>query len=152
MSTDPGDPSRNPPPPTYRSSGYLPKLEGPLRDHALADPGPTWGEWLIGPFAKVWVLLGFFVVDSWVLVLWAAPFNPAGLAASLVAAAYLEFLLWRYLWYAPDRDDDLRNLPFRPNWTRLARFGRWTPQASRLRAGQDPYESHTVDDLTEFVG
>lgn len=153
MSTNPENTSSaRPPAPQYSRVGYLPKLEGPLREQALRDPGPTWSEWLIGPFAKVWVALGLFIVDSWILVLWVAPFNPAALVASLVAAVYLEFLLWRYLWFAPDREDDLRNLPFRPRFTQLTRFGRWTPQATRLRAGQDPYESHAVDDMTEFVG
>ncbi|MGC2289525.1 MAG: hypothetical protein WA688_06685, partial [Thermoplasmata archaeon] len=97
-----------PPPPQYRSMGFLPKLEGPLRDQAIRDPGPTWGEWLIGPFAKVWVVLGFFVVDSWIFVLWAAPFNALAMVASLAGALYLEFLLWRFLWFAPDREEDLR--------------------------------------------
>jgi hypothetical protein len=148
----PGEPSSTPPVPKYRSSGYLPKLEGPLRDKAIEDPGPTWGEWLIGPFAKVWVALGLFIVDSWIFVLWVVPFNAVGLVLSLGAAVYLEFLLWRYLWFAPDREEDLRHLPFHPTWNQLTRFGRWTPQASRLRAGQDPYESHAIDDMSEFVG
>ncbi|HLY76968.1 MAG TPA: hypothetical protein VKT21_03705 [Thermoplasmata archaeon] len=154
MSANSGETSSAPPPPAprYRTTGYLPKLEGPLREQALKDPGPTWGEWLIGPFAKVWLALGLFVVDSWLLVLWAAPFNGVGMVASLAAALYLEFLLWRYLWFAPDREEDLRNLPFRPNYAQLTRFGRWTPQAQRLRAGQDPYESYPTDDMTEFVG
>ena len=152
MATNPGDPSAQAPAPKYRNAGYLPKLEGPLREQALKDTGPTWGEWLVGPFAKVWVALGLFVVDSWIFVVWAVPINVAGLVLSLLAAVYLEFLLWRFLWYAPDREDDLRNLPFKPRWDRLTRFGRWTPQSSRLRAGQDPYESHRVDDMSEFVG
>jgi hypothetical protein len=148
----PGEPASTPTAPQYKSTGYLPKLEGPLRDQALADSGPTWTEWLIGPFAKVWLALALFIVDSWIVVVWVAPINFVGLLLSLAAAFYLEFLLWRYLWFAPDRDDDLRRLPFHPTWTQLTRFGRWTPQAARLRAGQDPYESHAVDDLTEFVG
>lgn len=147
-----GDAPPSSSPPKYRDSGYLPKLEGPLRQEALSDPGPTWGEWLIGPFAKVWLALGLFVVDSWIVVLWTVPFNALGLLLSLAGALYLELLLWRYLWFAPDREEDLKNLPFKPSWDRLTRFGRWTPQASRLRAGEDPYESHPVDDLSEFVG
>ncbi len=152
MSTNPQNTSAPAPPPKYTRVGYLPKLEGPLREQALKDPGPTWGEWLVGPFAKVWVALGFFVVDSWIFVLWAAPFDLTAMIASLLAGVYLQFLLWRFLWYAPDREDDLHSLPFRPNWARLTRFGRWTPQSVRLRAGQDPYEGHPVDDMSEFVG
>jgi hypothetical protein len=152
MSGTPGDPAASSPPPRYRTTGYLPKLEGPLRERALQDPGPTWGEWLVGPFAKVWLALGYFIVDTWVFLTWTAPFNAAGLVLSLAAALYLEFLLWRYFWYAPDREEDLRHLPFRPSWTRVTRFGRWTPQAQRLRAGEDPYESSVRDDMTEFVG
>jgi hypothetical protein len=151
MSGNPGAPVP-PPAPRYRSVGYLPKLEGPVRERALADPGPSWREWLTGPFAKVWLALGFFIVDSWIVVLWSVPLDAAALGLTLVVAFYLEFLLWRYLWFAPDRDDDLRNLPFRPSWTQPVRFGRWTPQAGRLRAGQDPYDSHVLDDLSEFVG
>jgi hypothetical protein len=154
MSTNSGETSAPPPPaaPKYKSVGYLPKLEGPLREQALADPGPTWGEWLVGPFAKVWVALGFFVIDSWIFVLWAVPLSLLGMVLSLAVATYLEFLLWRYLWYAPDREEDIRSLPFHPTWARLTRFGRWTPQSSRLRAGQDPYEARRVDDMSEFVG
>ncbi len=152
MSGNPGDTSPSPPRPQYRSTGYLPKLEGPLRDQALQDPGPTWAEWLVGSFAKVWLALGYFVVDTWICLTWATPFNPTGLALSLAAALYLEFLLWRYFWYAPDREEDLRTLPFHPSWSRLTRFGRWTPQSQRLRAGEDPYESGARDDMSEFVG
>jgi len=141
-----------PPAPKYGRAGYLPKLEGPLREQAIQDPGPTWTEWFIGPFAKVWVALGLFIIDSWIFVLGTVPFNPGALVLSLLGAVYLEFLFWRYLWYAPDREEDLQNLPFRPRWDRLTRFGRWTPQARRLRAGQDPFESAPVDDMSEFVG
>ncbi len=151
MSGNPGDTSSSPPP-KYRTSGYFPKLEGPLRERAIEDPGPTWGEWLIGPFAKVWLALGFFVVDSWIFVLWTVPFNGTALVLSLAAALYLEFLGWRYLWFAPDREEDLKNLPFRPKWDHLTRFGRWTPQSRRLRAGQDPYGGAPTDDISEFVG
>ena len=151
MSTNPGN-SPTPSAPKYRTSGYFPKLEGPLRQRAIEDPGPTWGEWLIGSFAKVWLALGFLVVDSWILVRWVMPFNAGALAASLAAATYLEFLLWQYLWYAPDREEDLKNVPFRPRWDHLTRFGRWTPQARRLREGQDPYEAAPADDISEFVG
>jgi hypothetical protein len=152
MATNPTEASTPPPPPRYRNAGYLPKLEGPLRDQALRDPGPTWGEWLIGPFAKVWLALAYFIVDSWIFVLWAAPLNVAGMVLSLAAAVYLELLFWRYLWFAPDREEDLQNFPFRPRWNQPTRFGRWTPQSTRLRAGQDPYESYANDDMSEFVG
>lgn len=150
----PEDTSAPPPPlaPQYRAGGYLPKLEGPAREQAISEPGPTWGEWLVGPFAKVWLALAFFIADSWVFVLWAVPFNPYAMAGSIAAALYLEFLCWRYLWFAPDREDDLKHLPFRPSWTHLTRFGRWTPQAARVRAGQDPYEAPAAEDMTEFVG
>lgn len=151
---NPSPPSPAPPEapePRYRV-GFLPKLEGPARDQAIAEPGPTWGEWLIGPFAKVWLALAFFIADSWVFVLWAVPFDPYAMVGSLAAALYLEFLCWRFLWFAPDREDDLKRLPFRPRWSQLTRFGRWTPQGARLRAGQDPYETEVPQDMTEFVG
>lgn len=99
---------------------------------ALEDPGPTWREWFFHSAAKVWIGLGFLVVDAWLLVacldvgVWQAA------VPVLAAALYIEFLVYRYLWYSPNE--------FRPShrfhrtWYRPVAYGRWTLEAEYVRA------------------
>lgn len=123
-------------PPLRRTFG-VPDLDDRERAEAAADPGPSWREWLYFEFLKVWIVLGFLIVDSWIAASWLGPLNAPGLTGSLALALYLEFLAYRYLWYRPDIERFERD--FRPTWLRPVRVGRWTPEAWRLRAGQDPY-------------
>jgi hypothetical protein len=102
---------------------------------ALRDPGPTWKEWFFYDHAKWWVCLAFLVIDSWIGTGWV--YNGSltlvgGLetVAALVAAVYLEFLLYRYLWRRPR---DISRARFRPSWKALTEYGRWTPEATALR-------------------
>ncbi len=135
-------------PASYRPAGMLYKLKGERRQQALEGAGPTWREWFFSSFASVWLALAYLVFDIWVLLLWLDPSHPeavsapaaAGIIASLVLLAYLEVLLWRYLWYNPTRDQDATRRPFRRTWFVPARFGRWTPQYRRLRRGRDPFD------------
>jgi hypothetical protein len=137
------------PTPTYGGGGFLPKLEGEARDHALADPGPSWREWLLTSFASVWTLLGFLTLDIWGIVEWLGPAGAGGIryvtvlgiVGTLVLFSYLEFLLWRLLYYRPSREDDLARLPFRRSWLLPVRFGIWTAEARRLKNGYDPFDT-----------
>ena len=143
----PGAPAA-PPTPTYGGTGYLPKLEGPARDQALRESGPSWREWFFTSFASVWTLLGFFTLDVWGTVEWLGPsgvgganaYTVAGILLTLIVLSYLELLLWRFLYYRPSREEDMARLPFRPSWFIPVRFGRWTAEARRLRNGYDPFD------------
>ncbi len=129
--------------PKVKSGRYLPKLEGEARDEALREPGPSWRDWFYSSFMKTWLALSFFILDTWVALTWAVPFQPVPLVLTFVAALYVEFLFWQWLWHSPDREEDRQRQPFRRTWTRPTRFGRWTPQYRRLRAGVDPFGSTT---------
>ncbi len=115
------------------SGGLLPKLEGEEREAALANPGPSWREWFFFSFAKVWSVLAFFILDSFLVAAFTVPFVPWILFPGLGLALYAEFLLYQYLWYHPT--PELYRREFRPAWHRPFRLGRWTPEAERGRAG-----------------
>ncbi|MCI4353104.1 MAG: hypothetical protein L3K14_06935 [Thermoplasmata archaeon] len=131
----------------------FPKLSGTARTAAIEEPGASWREYLYLSLAKAWVLLGFGVVDAWIISAWLQPPNVLALGLTLAGAFYLEFLLFRYLWYRPGPDESASTGPFRPSWTRPVRFGRWTPETWRLRdarARGEPAEHHGPDP-SEFL-
>jgi hypothetical protein len=122
------------------------------RRSALDDPGASWQEWFYFEFAKVWILLGFFVGDSIAAVSFADPFDPALMLSVLFLLSYLEFLAYRCLWFRPDPEKEWRFTEFRPSWLRPVRFGRWTPEAFRLRQGRSAFEEAQVGpDPAEFL-
>lgn len=108
------------------------------KQKALADPGPGWREWFLYSGAKVWVALGFFIIDIWILESWASPFDGVGMGLSIVAALYLEFLAYRYLWYRWDPEAPKEPGPFRPTLLRPREVGRWTPEAALAKRGELP--------------
>jgi hypothetical protein len=139
-------------PPILKPSTF-PKLTGPARAAAIAEPGDSWREYLYMSFAKAWVLLGFGIIDAWAAAAWFHPLNIPLMFLSLAGATYLEFLLWRYLWYRPDPTEATPRGPFQPTWTRPVRFGRWTPEAWSRRegsGGSDPTEG-AGPDPAEFL-
>jgi hypothetical protein len=148
MSTNQPGPSSTPPPPTYGSAGFLPKLEGAAREQALRESGPTWREWFFSSFLSIWLLLGFLTFDVWGVVQWLGASGATGsggyvylgILATLVGLSYLEFLMWRFLYYHPSREEDLAHLPFRSSWLVPVRFGLWTAEHRRLRQGDDPFD------------
>ena len=129
----------------------LPKLEGPERQEALSEPGASWREWFYRSFLKTWILLAYLVVDSWIATTFLSPFNAPGLVGGLAAALYLELLAYRYLWYRPDTSVERPYTPFQPTWLRLTRFGRWTPEAERVRHGLEPMPDVAGPDPREFL-
>jgi len=108
------------------------------KKEALANPGLGWREWFLYSGSKVWIALGFFVVDIWIVESWLVPFNGVGLGLSLAAAVYLEFLAYRYLWYRWDPEAPRGAGPFRPTLLRPREVGRWTPEAALAKRGEFP--------------
>lgn len=116
--------------------GYLPRLDGEERERAIADPGASWREWFFFSFARVWTLLAFFILDVFIFATFAVPLIAWALVASLALAVYAEFLLYEFLWYRPPLEKLSEwKREFRPSWHRPVRFGRWTVEAARVRAG-----------------
>ena len=151
----------------------LPRLDGATRRKALEDPGLSWREWFYYDFLRVWIALGFLVVDSWIAAAWLAPPNYPGLIVSLALALYVEILGYRYLWYRPAATGRSVRVDFVPLWSTRPRgptggrevepsrrnwftpvpFGRWTPEADRVRRGLHPFEEtdRAGPDASEFL-
>ena len=113
------------------------------KQRALSEPGPTWREWFFYDGSKWWVGLVFLIVDAWVGGYWFSDGNYTAdrtvfAALSLAGAVYLELLLYRYLWRRPTDASKSHGKPFRPGWTALREWGRWTPEAERMRARGTP--------------
>jgi len=123
------------------------------KQEAITNPGPGWKEWFLFSGAKTWVVLGFFVIDSWVFAYWFSPFNPAGMGLSLAAAVYLEFLAYCYLWERANPERAARpTKPFRPNFRRLREVGRWTPEGVRAKQqGTTPEQTTGGPRREEFL-
>lgn len=117
-----------------RIGGALfPRIEGEERRRALEEAGPSWREYFFHSFAKVWLLLAFFVGDLFLIGTFGSPFLPWALGPALALALYAEYLAYQYLWHRPDLDR--MHEAFRPTWARPVRFGRWTVEGERARAG-----------------
>jgi hypothetical protein len=128
----------------------FPKIDPEARKKAIEEPGPTWREYFYYSFLKVWIALGLFIVDIWIAAYWLRPINPLGLALSLAAAIYLEFLLYEYLWARPKVDETAARRA-RRTWLRPVIYGRWTPEADRLRQGLPITPGYRGPDPREFL-
>jgi len=123
---------------------------------ALKDPGPGWKEWFLYRGAKAYVILGFLIVDAWV-VAWFIPFTWIGaiLIGPLFAAIlYIEAIAYLYLWYRPSSDayrSQRRKGQFVPTWIRPVPFGRWTPEAADVRSGRLPLPADGGPEPSEFL-
>jgi hypothetical protein len=121
--------------------GLMPPRPAPdERQKLIEHPGPSWRDWFFRSFLKVWIPLGFLIVDSWIAGFWLEAGYPLGMVPSLGVSLYLEFLAFEYLWYRP-RDDPSHSVrsESRRRWLHPAAFGRWTPEGQRVRAGLPPY-------------
>ncbi len=122
---------------------------------ALIDPGPSWKDWFFHSHAKMWVGLGFLIVDAFIFGTWLSDGSfpesrIVGAVLCLAAALYVEVLLWRYLWRVPADDAQILGSRFRPGWTALREFGRWTPEAAERK--QHPYvPTDGAPDPNEFL-
>lgn len=102
---------------------------------ARAAPGPPWREWFFYTGLKPWLVVGLLTIDAWIVAGWIEYGSYLGLIGSLALAVYLEFLLYRLLWYRPEPRATRTGGDFRRTWSRPVPYGRWTEEAARARAG-----------------
>ncbi len=102
---------------------------------ALEAPDVPWRVWWLQSGSKWYLAVGFLIADVWIVSLGLELGAPALSLVGLLVAIYLEFLLYRYLYYIPPLDEPRRRGRFRRTWTRPVEFGRWTPQGAALRSG-----------------
>ena len=114
-------------------------------------PDLPWKEWAYYSGLKPWVGLALFIVDGWIAAAWLEVGNYVGLVPSLALAVYLEFLLYRYLWYRPSARAPRSRGAFRRSWWRPVAYGRWTPEAAQRRALVESGGSNTGPDPREFL-
>lgn len=131
----------------------FPKLPEEDRKAAIAELGPSWREYFFGPFAKVYVLLGFLIVDSSLAVYWVQPIDLYGLLPTLGVAVYLEYLAYQALWYMPagGLSASSRGSGWH-RWVHPVPYGRWTSAYQRARRGLAPGPASGRDgpDPSEF--
>jgi hypothetical protein len=130
---------------------YVPPLSPEERARALADPGPTWTQYFLRDFVRWWGVLLFFVVDAWIVASFLNPLFLIGMLPLLLAALYLEYAAYLYLWRRPNLEKEARRGPFVRTWYRPVRFGRWTAEMEELRAGFDPARPSPGPDPREFL-
>jgi len=123
---------------------------------ALAEPGPNWRTWFFQRALRAYYFLGVLIADAQVVVFWIelpnvpAPVLAVGSVLSLVAALYLELLIYRYFWYRP-RVDVSRVRRFHRTWLRPCEYGRWTPEADLAAAGEPVYPTGEGPNPKEFL-
>lgn len=115
------------------SSSLGPPPDEEEKRRALQDPGRPWKEWFYFTALKWWIGILFLIVDSWIVSTFLVLRSWGFLAASIVAAVYLEYLAFEYLWRRPDPAHPPRTGRFR--WPPFE-VGRWTPEGFGLRAGR----------------
>ncbi|MGA7477213.1 MAG: hypothetical protein WBW47_08425 [Thermoplasmata archaeon] len=118
---------------------------------ALQEPGPGWRTWFFQRALRGYYLLGMLIVNVQIVVAWYEAASVTGLVVSLAVAIYLEFLLYRYLWYRPPYEAPPPRGRFRPTWTRPVEYGRWTPEADLVRAGVPIYRGEEGPSPKEFL-
>ena len=141
--------AEEPRPPLPEHSASVDLTEEEEKKRALAEPGPTWKEWLYFTAFRWWFGILFLVVDSWVVVEFLEIGSVVGLLAGAIAAVYLEYLLYVYLWRrpVPTRHVRLRRARWPP-----VEVGRWTPEAFAARAaGVRPTLPRDTADPREFL-
>jgi hypothetical protein len=126
-------------------------IEGQEKQAALQEPGPSWHEWFFFSASKMWVGIGLLILDTWIVVIFTEAGNYVALGLSLAAALYADFLLFRFLWYRPDPHTPAARGPFHPTWFRPVQYGRWTPEAERIRMGMPVAAPEGGPDPREFL-
>lgn len=118
---------------------------------ALAEPGPSWREWWFHDASKWYLLLVLLIGDLWLVTLGVESGGLLYALVALVGLLYVEFLLYRYLWYRPRAEEGRPRGAFRRTWLRPVRYGRWTPEADLVRAGGQLAPEEEGPDLREFA-
>lgn len=130
-------------------SASVAQMEEEEKQRALLEPGPTWKEWLYFTAFRWWLGIVFLIVDSWLVVECLEIGSWPALVGSLIAAAYLEYLLYLYLWRRPEPARFTRAR--RHRWPPVE-VGRWTPEAFAARAaGTRPVVPTDTADPREFL-
>lgn len=120
----------------------LPRPTPDERKQALEAPGTGWRDWLFRSFLKVWIPLGFLIVDSWVAGFWIELGLFWPIIPSLAGAIYVEYLAFQCLWYEPSGGPSHSvRAQERRRWVHPLPFGRWTAAGSRVARGLAPYTS-----------
>jgi len=118
---------------------------------ALHAPGPTWREWFFFDAMKWWLGLAYFIVDAWIVSAWLEGTAFVIMIVLLIGAVYLEFLLYRYLWYRPTESGRRTRGAFHRTWARPVEYGRWTPEGELVRSGQLVPNADEGPNPKEFV-
>lgn len=130
-------------------SASVAETEEEEKRRALAEPGPSWKEWLYFTAFRWWLGIVFLIVDSWVVVEFLELGNLLALVAAVLGALYLEYLLYVYLWRRPE--PTLHARMRRHRWPPVE-VGRWTPEAFAARAqGIRPAAPSEPADPREFL-
>jgi hypothetical protein len=120
------------------------------RRQAIEDPGEPWHDWFYSTFLKVWIALGFLIVDGWIAGADLATRSYVALGLELAGALYVEYVAFRYFWSRPSEDESLSR-PFHRTWYRPFRFGRWTPYTWYPERFRGPTPGRTGPDPNEFL-
>jgi len=115
------------------STSFVDVEEQEQKRRALAEPGPSWKEWLYFTAFRWWMGILFLIVDSWIVATFLVIRAWLPLAAATATAIYLEILIYGYFWHRPDPDRPRPEGRFR--WPPY-QVGRWTPEGFRIRSGQ----------------
>ncbi len=127
----------------------------PVRRRSLieAESDVGWKTWVLRSGLQPWFLLLFLTIDVWVAIVWVRAgltllLLVAGAILALIPVLFLEFLLYRYLWFRPHPEDPR---PFRRTVIRPVPAGIWTPEGERLRAGLDLRTDDAAARREEFL-
>jgi len=130
-------------------SASISQMEAEEKRRAVEEPGPSWREWFYFTALRWWFGILFLIVDSWIAAGFIELGSLVGLVAGLLAAVYLEYLVYVYLWRRPEPTRHVRLR--RPRWPPVE-VGRWTPEAFAARAaGQRPTVPADTADPREFL-
>ncbi|MCL4324738.1 MAG: hypothetical protein M1144_04680 [Candidatus Thermoplasmatota archaeon] len=108
------------------------------RKRALDDPGIPWKQWFLTTGLKPWVVLGLLLFEGLGLVsVWVAlsGYARAAVFPILVAALYLDVLLWSFLWREPSVDE-FRSGNFKNYWFQPFKIGRFTVEYRLWKEGK----------------
>lgn len=131
-------------------SASVAQTEEEEKRRALREPGPTWKEWLYFTAFRWWFGILFLIIDSWVAVEFLELGSWPLLVVATVAAVYLEYLVYIYLWRRPEPGHRIGARPTH-RWPPVE-VGRWTPEAFAAKAtGTRPVVPADTADPREFL-
>jgi hypothetical protein len=100
------------------------------RKEIIDVPPSPWKEWFLTEGSKTWIAVGLLILDIFVYgALWLSSWAYAHylIPPALIAALYLNYVLWTYLWSVPDIDE-LRKGRLKHTLAHPFPVGRWTPE------------------------